>query len=295
MNRINIFIAIIVLISPLFAQWIFTSADGEFRSALAGGELLVGANIRYEPLFNLTPRLRTYQSRIGWQTWNLEVRTSTKIYPEYSWKLIATLGIQADMVNLSDRIVSPSLQGCDKISRYRPTFALGAGLDSIEFLGEDNGYLFTGEFLIGDFLPLSYRFSDASTDGETLSTTMWIYAEMATPYGAGGVFRKATSRGWFGDNIWQISYFTPYITGNFARAIVGWESGYFGFGAVELNLYSFAETLPLSISLGAKIPKEASLWQWSMGLTFYPYVDSNKKQDKSKNVEILAPITVTPY
>ena len=294
--------AILLIISAAMCQWYvpkLIGAYGEYGSALVGGEAASGIMLEFAKVVEMDASLWTYQSTVGWQTWSGTVRGDVRISPCTAWRFSGILGINADMVNLTDRNPSPALAGIQKMSRYYPTFAIGAGVDSAKFICKDCNYYFTGEALIGDFIAFGYRFDDASARGESLSTTFLISAETATPYGAAGVCRKASLRKWSGDNIWRLYYTSPYCCGGLLRGTVGWESDFIGFAAAEVNIEPFTEKYPLSLMLGAKLPKDASLWQWSIGLRFHPQSGARSKcgngTKANRDVEILAPRIMYPY
>ena len=301
-NMVRMAGVILLIISASMCQWYvpkLIGAYGEYSSALVGGEATSGVALEFAKTVEIGASLWTYQSTVGWQTWGGTLRSDVRISPCTVWRISGLLGVYADMVNLTGRNPSPALSGIQKISRYYPTFAIGAGVDSVKFICKDCKYYFTGEALVGDFIAFGYRFDDASVRGESLSTTFVISAETATPYGAAGAFRKASLRKWSGDNIWRLYYTSPYCCGGLLRGTVGWESDFIGFAAGEINIEPFTEKYPLSVIIGAKLPRDISLWQWNVGLQFHPQSEARRKCKNgistNRDVEILAPTIIYPY
>ncbi len=299
-------IILLLLVSTLaFGQWYspqFIGAYGKYRSALIGGEIKTGVALRFTDILDLSAGLWTYQSQADWQSWSGQVRTDTRLFPCSILRIIALGGIKGDFVDLTGRTTSPSLARIAKTSQYKPNFAVGAGIDSLKFICKRCNYYFTGEVLIGDFVPFPYSFSNANMHGETLSTTFVISAETATPFGIAGVFRQARMRQWFGDDIWRITYTSPFCCKGLLRCSAGWESGYLGFASTEINFQPVSKKYPMSLIFGVELPQDASLWQWNIALQFHPYISGKGRRcnrssggSTSRDIQILAPNLEDPY
>lgn len=251
----------------------FVGGYGEYRSATVGGELLAEATFDVLGAFRVTPSLWTYQSMVGWQSWSGGVRVDARPSPCFLGKIVLEAGVVADIVDLGagDLSVSPSLSDVAgrNLSRRRLDFAVGVGVDSIPFVCEGCNYFFSGEALVGNFVPGAYRFYGGAV-GESLSTTFVLSAEVATPFGAASAVRRSAERGWFADRCWIISYESPRFCHGLLSGKVGWESGFLGFAELLVRFKPLAEDYPFVASVGVWLPKDASLWQWRVGLGFYP-------------------------
>jgi hypothetical protein len=241
----------------------------KYSSDLIGGEGDAGATMRFYNLVDVSLGLWTYQSTEGWQSWQQNLRMDAKYSKCSPLKIILVENFYMDMVDLRDRRVSPSLD-TTTASRSRVGFAAGFGVDSARFFCRNCNYFVSANILIGDFIQNGYSSNYIPFSGETVSTAYYVDFETATPFGAFLIAYKNQARNYYGDETWRLSYKSPYCCNDMLRGTIGWENGFIGFASAELDISKAYKSVPMSLEFGVSIPNEASMWQWSFGISYHP-------------------------
>lgn len=239
----------------------------QYDHTLVGGDIEAGAFVQIVPSFVLSGYVGTQQTFEGWQGFSGLVRSDFSLLDlplRFTPRGFTWLGGKYETVNIAGRAPSPNLlQFGSSFSRFVPAFGVGVGIDSLEFICENCPYYIWAEASVGDFVSQRISFIRSSPT-ETLSLSVLLSAKASTPYGSAVMRRQMRIREWFGDNIWQLEYETPSLCYDMLKFGVGWETGYLGFANVEFTV------LPIVLYLSALVPKDASLWRWSVGVGFIP-------------------------
>lgn len=248
--------------------------SGGYRSNLVGGEIYTRAHFP-SGSFVWSPSLWTYQSADGWSSWDLSLRsvfhfcpTCTDVAPPTHWRIVGRFGMIADYLDLSGRNPSSSFTTSGLISRYRPDFEIGVGIDSVGIFCRECTWTFTSELTAANFIPFAYSFQPEDTPGETLSAAIKVVMRLDTPGGTIGGYSYTTARDYQGEDIFRVYYASPWLIGDNLQFRFGWETGYLGFARLDFNLRSFLDSNDLALQFGVFLPEKTSYWQWQIGLVF---------------------------
>ncbi len=277
-----VFLVVLTFCGAAFGAPRIYDASAQYRSATIGGSGDGFLGLRFCDNFDLNMFLSTYQSLEGYSSYDIAGGLGWKLPFSFPLKLSGKFGITNETIDLTDRHASPSLGSVSDLSKTVPHYSFGIVVDTFAFRGIHREPMeFFGGFVLGDFVSTEEAFSSIVAP-EEISANVALFGELGTRYGRFGISRNMTSRNYFGENVWNLSYRTPPLVNGLMTAKIGWENKFAALAELE-----FKVRCSMFLTFGVDIPSESSMWTWRTGIEYRPKLAKSYK--KRGDIEILAP------